>query len=596
VQLNELTITNCFGFGRTTINLDPQLVYILGRNSSGKTAVLDAIDSVNPNRNPQDQPRFKNFRPTKEQPELDATFIGSNVPAIDITSVFGAPLRRIAPESALADNQSLQKAITALNEEYAELATAINAQQRLVLSKFGENQCQLTAGQQYEQASDRRKRINATINRALPNGIFNYAGANHQVPPITSSDLDRHVARQILPPIYHYREQYNLTDDLPDHLTTALIAAPPSNLANAFIKSLVATDLQTLLTTNDPDEQNQLKVTIQERADRLAGTISRVTTRLIGFTLTLTINGLQITVRTDGKKCFYRQLSDATKFLIAYHIHAEGHDPGAILLFDEPSRGLHASVEHYLREFLERLSGENHVIVTTHSEHLLDLDRLERIRLMQQDQEERPLVLNSLRPPRDRESYLLALQPVWDAIGLAHVHHTITQKRVVITEGLTDYLYLRAFHELTQTNREYGITPGRSDSTMLTLVPFLISQGIMIKIILDDESLKAHIQEAYGIADESIFIIGGTGTTHGIEDVFAARDYLTLLGRAGDSATLDDLRIGNSAYAKRTSKRLVAQTFRTGIGTYDIDSFEVETRLHINDILMFCGNDQWHFT
>ncbi|HEV7425561.1 MAG TPA: AAA family ATPase, partial [Thermoanaerobaculia bacterium] len=74
MRLEELRITNCFGFAETSITLEPNLITILGRNSSGKTALLDAINQLAPQRTPQSHPRFANFRPTDKNPQLNARF------------------------------------------------------------------------------------------------------------------------------------------------------------------------------------------------------------------------------------------------------------------------------------------------------------------------------------------------------------------------------------------------------------------------------------------------------------------------------------------------------------------------------------------
>jgi hypothetical protein len=212
---------------------------------------------------------------------------------------------------------------------------------------------------------------------------------------------------------------------------------------------------------------------------------------------------------------------------------------------------------------------------------------------MQQDDEDRPIVLNTLQPPRNRANYLLALQPIFDAIGLAYTNQTLTNKTTVLTEGLTDYLYLRAFHDLTSSSPTYGIAPGRGESTLFTLIPFLASQNVSMKIIPDDPALKQHLEEAYGIPDQTFFFIPTSGPTRGIEDIFAPSDYLRLLHAAGDNATLNDLRFGNSTYAKRTNKRLIAETFRTTVQQYTVDSFEESTRDNIDALLAFCRNENW---
>lgn len=595
MHLNELHITNCFGFASTSANLSPSRITILGRNSSGKTALLDAINNLAPGRVPQDHPRFRNFRPTEHNPLLTATFtITQPLSAINVSSAITREISsRGVPQQAINDHNRLQAVLTQTTAIYQELTDALNANGTLTLTKFTDGTCQLTVEKQYSEAKERRKIIDDLIQSIFPSGTFTVTpGTNHGGFKIDSTTLDRE-ASEIIPPITYYNQRYNLIADLPDHLTTTNIKTPPNEVARAFATYLDTADVASLLTNNDPDEQERLRAAIQERANTLATTISRETSRLLEITLSPTPQGLQITMRTDGKKSFYRHLSDATKFLFAYHLHAEAHHPGAILLFDEPSNGLHASAATYLRDFLQRLSTNNQVIVATHDEHLLDIEHLDQLRLMQQDENDRPIILNSLRPPRDRKQYLLALQPVFDAIGLAHSNHTLTRETVVITEGITDYLYLRALHELTGTDHAYGVAPGRGDGTFFTLVPFMASQGIRLKIILDTPDLKAKLQESYGLTDDAFFIIPGAAKKRGIEDLFTPLDYQRLLAAAGYEPSIDELSVGNSTYAKQTDKRLVAQIFRKQISNYQLGSFEEATRANITTLIAFCSNDNW---
>jgi energy-coupling factor transporter ATP-binding protein EcfA2 len=377
MHLRSVRIFNCFGFGDTTANLEPTLVYILGRNSSGKTALLDAINSIAPERNPADHRRFENFRPTEDNPRVRATFRDMTLPeTIDVTAPIQSQLTaRNIP--AVTITSLFTNTFAIINEHYTTLLQEIATSGTLTLTKSKGN-CQLTVGEEFEQSNKRRQELDAILKRLAPGAILQNGPTRYENVNLTlsASDLDREAARQIIPRITYYDKQYSLTDDLPDHITSAEVERPPNSVTGAFLAVLNADDIRALLDTNDPDEQDRFRAVIQERANTLANTISQESSRLVAVTLSMTSHGLQITVRTDGKKSFYRQLSDATKFLIAYHIHAHGHEPGSILLFDEPSRGLHASAEQYLRAFLQRLALNNHVIVSTHSDRLIDIRHL----------------------------------------------------------------------------------------------------------------------------------------------------------------------------------------------------------------------------
>jgi energy-coupling factor transporter ATP-binding protein EcfA2 len=596
-HLNTLRIFNCFGFGDATVNLQPDLVYVLGRNSSGKTALLDAVNSLALSRIPRDHPRFTNFRPTSdENPRIRGTFVDVTPPVtIELASTIQKEMvARNLPSAVIAEH--FRNQFAQINESYNSLLQSIGETGTFTLTKFPNGECQLTVGDDFTESGARREEVNKIIKSLIPGGILTLAGTRYEnvILTTTAAVLDKQLAGTIMPPLAYYNEQYQLTADLPDYITPAVIGSPPNGVTRAFITLLGPADISTLLATNDPDEQDDIRTAVQSRANELSLTISKDSNRLVQITLSLTSNGIQITLRTDNKKSFYRHLSDATKFLIAYHVHAQSHEPGAILLFDEPSRGLHASAEVYLREFLQRLAKDNHVIVSTHSERLIDLERLDGIRLMQQDENDRLIVLNKLRPPQNQASYLLALLPVFDAIGLTHTHQTLTQDHVVLTEGLTDYLYLRALHELTGTTSDYGVAPGRGEGTLFTLVPFMASQGVSVKIVIDHPGLMPRLQEAYGLPESVFFVIPSKTRTRGIEDIFTPADYLRILAAAGYDAPIEDLtKAGNSAYAKETVKRLVAQTFRDHIAEYSLSGFEQETRANITSLLDFCANDSW---
>jgi predicted ATP-dependent endonuclease of OLD family len=426
MRLQSLRIINCFGFADATIDLTPDLVYILGRNSSGKTALLDAINQLSPQRVPKNHARFANFKPTAEHPQLTGTLAVTDIPATDVTSLITNPLRgRGLADSVLSAHTQLQEGLKQLDTIYCDLFEQLATNGTLTLTKFSTGAIQLTVGNEYKEAAERRKHVESILQSTLPNGILTVASTNYQIDRLSASDLDRQAA-SIIPTIAYYNEHYALGDDLPDYLTTKNMAQPTNTITRAFINTINQDDATALLTTNDPDEQDRLRHALQERADHLATTISKQANRLLQITLTNTPNGIQITMRTDGKMSFYRLMSDATKLLFAYHLYALHHEPGAILLFDEPSRALHASATEYLRDLLANLSIENHVIITTHSEHLINLDRLDGIRLMQQDDQQRPTVLNKLKPPRNTAGFALALQPLFDAIGLAHAHRVLT--------------------------------------------------------------------------------------------------------------------------------------------------------------------------
>ena len=314
---------------------------------------------------------------------------------------------------------------------------------------------------------------------------------------------------------------------------------------------------------------------------------------------------VRVILEVDDKESYYEHLSDNTKFLIAYHIFQEDRDHKnelpSILLFDEPNKGFHPSAEGKLLRFLESLAERgNQVLVTTHSQHLIDLDRLTAVRTMLRAEDGTLLVDNRLYGASGANRDTLALQPVTDAIGLRYADQLVTQDKVIVTEGYTELLYLRFFARLLG-HEAPNLAPVTGEGKILTFMPFLISQGISFKIALDESRMKENIRKSIPVPNNTFFIVAEhlgpkAGRTVGVEDLLSKDDFRMLLSRC-NGQTINDQHLSsvtNSEYAKSTGiKALVA---REAYESNDLDKshFSEETTKNFEALLAFCANDRWY--
>ena len=77
MRLESFRIKNCFGFwdsGEIDLDDPGNLVYFLGRNSSGKSSVLRAISHFEYDKVPEKHPKFANYEPYTQAPLLRARF------------------------------------------------------------------------------------------------------------------------------------------------------------------------------------------------------------------------------------------------------------------------------------------------------------------------------------------------------------------------------------------------------------------------------------------------------------------------------------------------------------------------------------------
>jgi hypothetical protein len=314
--------------------------------------------------------------------------------------------------------------------------------------------------------------------------------------------------------------------------------------------------------------------------------------------------GIQITVETGGRMSFYSHLSDNTKFLFAYHLYSIAYKGSRILLFDEPNNGFHPSAQQQLLRFLKDLGKqENQVIVSTHSEYMIDPDYLSSIRLMSTDSERYTCVKNHFYTQSKGPGDFLALQPIFDAIGYRYGNQLDIKQNVIVAEGVTDLLYLRAFNQILGKLLPLNIAPSRGEGKIPHVISLLISQGLSFKVMLDTGNIKEVIESDFGIESDYIHEIPiptpfiGKMKGSGIEDLFSKKDFEQILALIGHTVTASFPNVSNSHYmateANPPDKRLAAHTLYEQAATYSAKSFEAETLANFEQALEFCGNDLW---
>jgi hypothetical protein len=248
----------------------------------------------------------------------------------------------------------------------------------------------------------------------------------------------------------------------------------------------------------------------------------------------------------------------------------------------------------------------NLVVVSTHSEYLIDPDHLTGVRLMTVDGQGYLSIRNKWYASTTGCGDFQALRPILDAIGLRYgANHLTIRDKVIVTEGVTELLYLRAFRQLLGYESELHIAPATGDETIPHVVALLISQGLHFKVVVDTtmgrKSTKDKLQERFGIPDTSIYEVAvPTGFPQakgsGIEDVFSKADFANLLTSTGNAPGADFETLSNSEYMKKPGvvpKRVVAHEFNQHVTNSSKDDFDAETLTTMRRILDFCMNDDW---
>jgi hypothetical protein len=619
MRLSSFRINNCFGFGdnvEVDLRAEPPLVYVLGRNSSGKTMLLTGLRHLEIDRTPSKHPNFANFRPLDSRPFLMAEFELrdgglSTTRLVERVARFLVEHLHI-PELAIQDDDTLKTLLKDVAGVYGPLLEEAAAKGVIWVwrTQSGGYHYSTSPGGFREADPVLSGAVHPLIADVTVQGKYRYADSEYDF-ELTPADVN-HMLFYQFPRILLFDEGYSLSDDLPQRITPALLEDEQNAITGAFLDHLGREALATFFGSNDPDECRALLSGFRKRVDALCKTVNdygagdtqlRSDAPLLDFWLHEK-NGLQITPKTDGKKSFYVHLSENTKFLFGYYLHQQvSKIEGDVLLFDEPNRGFHSSSQRFVLNFLRSLaSAGNLVIISTHSEYLIDLDLISGIRLMSSDADGYLSIRNHCYSGSKGSGDVLALQPVLDAIGLRYGSNLNLGKKVVVVGGITDLMYLRAFNKIVGTKTRLHIAPGRGDSTMPTLIALLISQGVLFKVLADAGPTKREIQKAYAMGDEyvreipvpEVFKQRGFDRS-GIEDLFTKQDFRTLLELFGHEVDDREFQeVPNSTYmTKRPFKRPLAQVLLDTIEEVQPE-LSPDTLDAFRDTVDFCKTLPWY--
>ncbi len=127
-------------------------------------------------------------------------------------------------------------------------------------------------------------------------------------------------------------------------------------------------------------------------------------------------------------------------FFVVFFAEAKDAHANAILLLDEPGLSLHGLKQREFRQTISRLAEGNQTIYTTHSPFLVGPDELDLVRVVEMtDRDEGTKVHTSVTA-----SDPAALLPLQEALGYDLAQSLFVQQRNLVLEGLTDYWYIEA--------------------------------------------------------------------------------------------------------------------------------------------------------
>ena len=220
-------------------------------------------------------------------------------------------------------------------------------------------------------------------------------------------------------------------------------------------------------------------------------------------------------------------------FYLVFLVESQKAHSGAILLLDEPGLHLHPTMQSKLIDLFERISEKNQLLYSTHLPFLVDGNHLERVRTVHLagPEPQKTVISNDVRPTGDRDT----LFPIQAAVGYSIAQTLFLGKRSVIVEGITDYWLIKALNDCLSTDNG---SPTLHEETVL------IPAGGTSRLM----PLASIMLASTGVGEGHLMVLldsdtEGRQADQRLKDVFSGESAVLMLGSAIDlaEATIEDL-------------------------------------------------------
>lgn len=545
------------------ISVEPDVTCLVGKNESGKSALLEALYLLNPSYrddfNINDQyPRWLFAKDRRdgnisERAVVTATFQLEEPEITAIEEELGANI--IVDEKVTASRQYNGEIVWEFEcDEKAAIRNAIQGMPDSVIKHFEE----------------------CTDLQDLHDVLFNFQSATNEeteIPPedieaaisiIESRGLANQSIQQILEPI--------LTDYLPLIFRFTQYQTLPgrigfSEIMNEKSGSGPSATARSLMLRVEADLANLATEDYELRRSEMEAVAIGLTQEVFEYwkqnpDLAVLIDidkegdgQKYIDIRLDDKRTgFSNNFSQRSSgfqwffsFLAAFS-EFEEKEGQTIVLLDEPALTLHGRAQaDFIRFINERLAPSNTVLYTTHSPFMVEPNALNRVRIVEDKGPPHGSVTSDAVLASDQDS----LFPLQAALGYDIAQNLFIGPDNFVVEGISELAYLTAMSsklasiDRTRLDERWRILPAGGAANIPTFVA-LIGPHLDVTVLADsnakgvqriEQMIKNHLLSK----NRLIFVSDVLSAKNGdVEDLFSTEDYLFLYNAALDQDIKSD--------------------------------------------------------
>jgi ABC-type ATPase involved in cell division len=265
---------------------------------------------------------------------------------------------------------------------------------------------------------------------------------------------------------------------------------------------------------------------------------------------------LEFWIKDEGERLYPKQRSRGVRWFLSFYMELKAsaiRNKPMVLLVDEPGVSLHARAQEDVLKVFEDIKEKIQVLYTTHSPHLVEINKLHRVLAVQRDD------LDSLRsatriidPLRLSAASPDTLTPLQSILGNPVAGEGFSSKKFnLIVNDTGSFYLLNAIMLIMGFKGKLSVIPSTNISSIPLLCNILMGWGLEFGVLLFDNEKESRAGE---ILKETLFntdrqgkdlIIKLPASFYNSEDIISTLDFKNHILKTREGIT-----VSNSEYIK----------------------------------------------
>ena len=306
---------------------------------------------------------------------------------------------------------------------------------------------------------------------------------------------------------------------------------------------------------------------------------------------------IEFWIKDELERLYPKQRSRGVRWFLSFFLElkATAMDKSKnhkVLLIDEPAVSLHARAQEDVLKVFDDIKERIQIIYTTHSPHLIDVNKLYRILAVQraiEDDMKSETVVYSARSLKSATADTLS--PIYSTMGARlNQQEIIKSFNNVIVKDLSTYYFMKAVVALTGFEKECYFLPASGAESIPMMVNILMGWGIDYVILnfgnseerlVHEKIMKEQYDNKIDLASKQMLFLEDYPDT---EDLFSTIDFKKYVVKVREGIT-----VKNSEYLidNNNSRVILASNFLQEVtsGNVSFKTLDDETRDNLNSFI-----------